>query len=90
MDYEISLYPGYGVELVTYRVNDVYNEQDALEKLCSTLSTIFFRPVDDLEDDEIDYCEQNSDIYIYIDSTEYGGKCGYLMAGNMRIEQMCN
>lgn len=90
MNYEVSLYPGYGVELVTYRVDDVYNEQDALEKLCSTLSTMFFRPVDDLEEDELDYCEQNPDIYMYIDSTEYGGKCGYLMIGNMRIEQVCD
>lgn len=90
MTYKISLYPGFGVELVTHTVTDVNCEQDALEKLCSTLSTLFFRPIDDLEEDEIDFCEQNPDMYMYVDSTEYGGKCGYLNILNMKIECINN
>lgn len=87
MTYKISLYPGFGVELITYTATGVNCEQDALEKLCSTLSTLFFRPIDDLEEDEIDFCEQNPDMYMYVDSTSYGGKCGYLMIENMIIEE---
>lgn len=86
-DYNVYLYPGYGVDLISFKVTDVYNEQEALEKLCANLSSIFFSPTSILEDDELEYCEQHPELYLYIDATSYGGKCGYLMIENMRIEE---
>ena len=88
MTYKIELYPGYGTYMAEFIVKDVSCEQDAIEKLCSSISSIFFRPVDDLEEDELEYCEENPDIYMYVDSTIYDGKCGYLYIGNMRMEEV--
>lgn len=88
MTYKIYLYPGYGVNMVEFRVEDVSCGQDAIEKLCSSLSTVFFRPIDDLEKDELEYCEENPDIYMYVDSTVYDGKCGYLYIENMIMEEV--
>lgn len=88
MTYKIHLYPGYSVNMVEFRVEDVSCEQDAIEKLCSSLSTVFFRPVEELEEDELEYCEENPDTYMYVDSTMYDGKCGYLYIENMRIEEV--
>lgn len=85
--YKISLYPGYGVDLVTHTVRDACCEQEAIEKLCARLSTLFFRPISDLEKDELEYCEEWKDTYMYVDSTAYGGECGYLMIENMIIEE---
>lgn len=50
--------------MAEFIVKDVSCEQDAIEKLCSNISSIFFRPVDDLEEDELEYCEENPDIYV--------------------------
>lgn len=86
-NYIIYLYPGFGYTLKKFLVNDVFNEEDAIEKLCSTLERVFFSHIDDLTEEEIEEKEEQSDRYMYVDSTPYDGKCGYLFIENMLIEE---
>lgn len=86
-NYIIYLYPGFGYMLEKFVVEDVYHEEDAIEKLCSTLGQPFFSLINELTDEEIEEMEEQYDRYMYVDSTFYDGECGYLYIENMRIEE---
>jgi len=95
MIYRIHLYAGYdimkGVNRAEFRVENASSAKDAIEKLCPSLSTDFFRSIDELKGDEdefIVYCKRNPDEYMYVDSTKYGGKRGYLHSAHMIIEEV--
>ena len=86
--YNIYLYPGFGIELAKFTVKDVYHEQDAIEKLCRNLSNPFFIAIEDCDEEELVDFEAAPDEWLYVDSTSYGGKCGYLYIVNMKIEEL--
>lgn len=81
--YTVYLWPFAGYQTYPVKV-EASHEEEALEKAVAKLEeegkTAFF--ADDVED-----AEEHQDLYIYVDSTPYGGGCHYVDAQNLRIEE---
>lgn len=81
--YTVYLWPFAGYYTYPVKV-EASHEEEALEKAVAQLEeegkTAFF--ADDVED-----VEKHDDLYIYVDSTPYGGGCHYVDAQNLRIEE---
>ena len=83
--YKISAWLGAGYEL-TPNIIFAEHEEEAVEKLCAGGFRVFDK-ISELDDDDIEEYE-NSDRWLYVDSTMQGGECGYLLVENMTIEEL--
>lgn len=85
-DYLVSLYPGAGVELFSMKIN-ARDPEDALVQASMELPCVFI-DVDVAADEGIVEEYENDDSYVYLDRTEYGGGCGYLLIANAEVREI--
>ena len=84
--YNLTFCPLMG-NTVIYRV-EARCLEEALAKLgaeCNDYS--IYRPIEFLSEDEIEECEVMDGEFIYIDSTEFGGGCGFFEMTNFMSER---
>lgn len=88
---KVFLWCGAGYQLTEIEIDEPTTDaqfaiEQAVVKALEGEGGIFFRPIEGMTEEEINECEEYCDSWLYLDLTNYGHGCGYLMIDNCRTE----
>lgn len=92
---QVWLWCGAGYQLTEIDIDEPTSdgqyavEQAVVKALEGDAGSILFKSIEYMSEDEVAECEQYGDSWLYLDLTEYGHGCGYLLIENMsfKVEQ---